>query len=140
MRFTALLVDIAFLFPPIILLSRQFSRNTSTLLLLVFLIKPDSILIDHGHFQYNSLILGLILFAFYCLLNSKFYLTCFFFTLALHSKQMSSYYALAFFAGLLGSTFQFYHNKTKVLVECIKYALIVFLVSLAIWLPWLGNW
>lgn len=68
MRFTVLLVDCLFLFPPIVLLCRQANRHLASLLILVVLFKPDVILIDHGHFQYNSLILGLILLSFYFLL------------------------------------------------------------------------
>ena len=73
MRFTVLLIDILFLFPPIVLLSQYFNKQLPQILLLMLLLKPDVILIDHGHFQYNSLILGLILMAFYCLLTKKYY-------------------------------------------------------------------
>lgn len=69
MRFTSLLVDLIFLFPPIYLLSNYLQKKIPQLFLLLLLLKPDVILIDHGHFQYNSLILGLILMAFYCLLK-----------------------------------------------------------------------
>lgn len=69
MRFTSLLVDIICLFPPVYLLSTLLQKNVPQLLLLIVLLKPDAILIDHGHFQYNSLILGLILLGFYCILT-----------------------------------------------------------------------
>jgi alpha-1,3-glucosyltransferase len=75
------------------------------------LLKPDAILIDHGHFQYNALVLGLVLLAVACLLNGKNYLACFFFTIALHSKQMAAYYSLAFLAALLGLAYQ--NNRTR---------------------------
>ena len=109
-------------------------------MLLLVLLKPDSILIDHGHFQYNSLILGLILWAFYCLLKEKYYLTCLLYTVAIHSKQMAVYYSLAFLAGLIGVTYQRYrHNRSEMLVELVKYGVIVVTVSMVIWAPWMGS-
>lgn len=117
MRFTVLLVDIIFLFPPIVLLSQYFNKQLPQLLLLVLLLKPDVILIDHGHFQYNSLILGLILLAFYCLLTKRYYQACILYTIAIHAKQMAVYYSLAFLAALVGLAFQEYRfNKPKILV------------------------
>ena len=102
------------------------------------LIKPDIILIDHGHFQYNSLILGLILSAFYCLLNRNYYQCCVYFTIALHSKQMAFYYALAFFSGLIGKTMADYKsNKVKIMGQLLKYGMIVLLVSFIIWFPFI---
>jgi alpha-1,3-glucosyltransferase len=117
MRLTVLLVDILFLFPPIVLLSQYFNKHLPQLLLVVVLLKPDAILIDHGHFQYNSLILGLILMAFYCLLTKRYYLACVLYTLTVHAKQMAVYYSLAFLAALVGLAFQDYRfNRPKILV------------------------
>ncbi len=104
MRFTVLLVDILFLFPPIVLLSRELNKYLGSLLILTALLRPDLILIDHGHFQYNSLILGLILLSFYFLLKGKYYSLCVCYTIAIHSKQMAVYYSIAFFASLIGLT------------------------------------
>ena len=104
MRFTVLLVDVLFLFPPIILLSRELNKYLGSLLILTALFRPDLILIDHGHFQYNSLILGLILLSFYFLLKGKYYFVCVCYTIAIHSKQMAVYYSIAFFASLIGLT------------------------------------
>ena len=119
MRLTTLLVDLIFLFPPIYLLSTKLPSNPqisiktfSLITLLGFLLKPDLILIDHGHFQYNSLILGLILSAFYLLLNGNYYSCCVFFTIAIGCKQMAVYFALAFFAALLGVTIRDYRQRS----------------------------
>lgn len=106
MRFTVLLVELLLLFPAVILLAKQYSKFTVNIFILVFLFKPDVILIDHGHFQYNSLILGLILLSFYCILNKKYYLACLMYTIAIHSKQMAVYYSLAFFTALIGLAFR----------------------------------
>jgi alpha-1,3-glucosyltransferase len=140
MRFSSLLVDLLFLFPPIYALSTLFQRKLPQLFLLMLMLKPDAILIDHGHFQYNSLILGLILGAFYCLLTDRFYLACLLYTSAIHSKQMAVYYSLAFLAALIGLTYQRHkYNKLQVVGEVVKYGTIVIITSLLIWLPWLGS-
>ena len=97
-------------------------------------------MIDHGHFQYNSLILGLILLSFYFMLKEKWYLTCLCYTLTIHAKQMAVYYSLAFLAGLVGVTYSKYkYNKNAVVAELAKYAGIVVIVSLILWAPWMGS-
>jgi alpha-1,3-glucosyltransferase len=102
------------------------------------LLKPDLIAIDHGHFQYNCLIVGLILGAFYCLLSRNYYICCVLFTVALHSKQMAVYYALAFLAGLLGRVISEYKgDKLRIAKEIILFGIIVITVSLIIWLPFI---
>jgi hypothetical protein len=125
--------------------------------LLVYLLKPDNIIIDHGHFQYNSLILGLILMSIYCLLNQKYYICCILYTIAIHSKQMSIYYSLAFFSALIGLTIKdckYYNNLNYnesssstsinnnkrnriILFELVKYGVIVIVLSVIIWIPFI---
>lgn len=72
------------------------------------LAQPALILIDHGHFQYNNVALGLALWSFHfmtlpgftnCIMGSIF------FSLALNFKQMTLYYAPAIFFYLLGRCF-----------------------------------
>lgn len=72
----------------------------------IALLQPSIILIDHGHFQYNTVALGLSLWGFYYMTQSSFYPNCIigsiFFCLALSFKQMTLYYAPAVFFYLLG--------------------------------------
>ena len=114
------------------------SKKFINLFLFAFLLKPDIILIDHDHFQYNSLLIALILAAFYCLLNRSYYTCCLLFTIAIHSKQMSVYYAFAFFGGLIGSLWRDYKgNNTKIIIEIVKFGFIVIFASILIWLPFI---
>ena len=116
--------------------------------------RPDLLLIDHGHFQYNSLIVGLIIGSIYCLLSGKYYYCCILYTIALQAKQMSAYFSLAIFAGLIGFTLKDIMGpkwirrlkfseilKSKIIVpivrEFLTYGLIVILLTLIIWLPWI---
>ena len=67
---------------------------------------PCLLIIDHGHFQYNSAMLGLAAGAFACFLNSRYYTGAMLFCLALCFKQMALFYALAVFFYLLGQARQ----------------------------------
>ena len=87
--------------------SNQGGNFPSTYLLA--LLQPSIILIDHGHFQYNTVALGLTLWSLYCITHTNFYWSCIwgsvFFSLALNFKQMTLYYAPVIFAYLLGRCF-----------------------------------
>ena len=63
---------------------------------------PAQILIDHGHFQYNGISLGLTMYAVAAVLSDRDVLGSILFACALNHKQMSAYFAPAFFAHLLG--------------------------------------
>jgi alpha-1,3-glucosyltransferase len=68
-------------------------------------LQPALILVDHGHFQYNTVALGLALWSFYFMTRPQFS-NCVWgsilFVLALSFKQMTLYYAPAVFSYLLG--------------------------------------
>lgn len=68
---------------------------------LASLIIPGLVLIDHGHFQYNGVCLGLALLGAYLILEDWDILGSIFFCLSLNFKQMSLYYAPVFFCFLL---------------------------------------
>jgi len=89
--------------------------------LFLVLVQPPLLLIDHGHFQYNSISLGFTLWAINFILMDKdsiarwavvdclklchlyqFKYISIFFCLSLNYKQMSLYHSPAFFFFLLG--------------------------------------
>ena len=84
--------------------------------LLLVLLNPTLALIGHGHFQYNSISLGLFQFALYFIIRLSFknkisqipnlVLASFFYCLALNYKQMELYHALPIFFFLLGICFK----------------------------------
>ena len=110
MRMTVLACD-ALLFLPAIglaLYSINASRHLSvprlaSLVYLVF-ISPAFILIDHGHFQYNCFSLGLVVYSVWCHWNGRDWCGAILFVLSLAFKQMSLYYAPAYFFYLLART------------------------------------
>lgn len=78
----------------------QIDLSLSTLLALFY---PGIILIDHGHFQYNSISLGFLILATTFILKENNLLATVLFCLALNYKQMELYHALPFFFYLLSS-------------------------------------
>ena len=62
---------------------------------------PGLIIIDHGHFQYNSISLGLALAAVALVTRGRHLLGAALFVAALNYKQMELYHALPFFFYLL---------------------------------------
>lgn len=75
----------------------------STIALTAILMQPATILIDHGHFQYNTVMLGLIVAAISSMIAGRNLWACIFFVGALGFKQMALFYALIVAAYLAGS-------------------------------------
>jgi alpha-1,3-glucosyltransferase len=127
MRVTALVSDVVFFFPPVL-------ANPLASVILFF---PGLMLIDHGHFQYNAVSLGLTLLAINSLKSKRELTGAFFFSLALNYKQMSLYHALPFFFYLLGNSFKkgFFKGSVKVF----KIGFVVVATFGLLWLPWLKS-
>ncbi|RWS22654.1 dolichyl pyrophosphate Man9GlcNAc2 alpha-1:3-glucosyltransferase-like protein [Leptotrombidium deliense] len=102
------------------------------------LLYPGLILIDHGHFQYNCVSLGLTLFAVIFLESGSLIFGSLAFCLALNYKQMSLYHALPFFAYLLGISL-----KQQSIKNCLRMlsaiSLTVIVTFYVIWLPFTGD-
>lgn len=109
MRSTVILADLLIYMPGIIYYfyftqpshydsppSKVHKQNVVTYTALV-LLYPAQILIDHGHFQYNCVFMGLVLWAAIFLSRGKQATAALLFTFALCYKQMSLYYSLPFF-------------------------------------------
>lgn len=68
---------------------------------LLILLQPSLVLIDHGHFQYNSVMLGLFVLSVYNILKGRLYIGAILYVMCLSFKQMGLYYSPAIFAVLL---------------------------------------
>ena len=105
MRGTVLLFDVLTLIPALWLLFtsyyRYVNRGVRQWYLLLILSWPGLLLIDHGHFQYNCIMLGLVLFAAHAAIHCNLLLSSLLFTLALNFKITALYYSLPFFVVLL---------------------------------------
>lgn len=74
----------------------------SSIALVAILMQPATILIDHAHFQYNTVMLGFVLASLSSMLAGRLLWGCVFFVAALCFKQMALYFAPAVFAYLIG--------------------------------------
>ena len=75
----------------------------SSIVLTAVLMQPATLLIDHGHFQYNTVMLGSAVACMANLVHEKYWLSCIDFVVCMTFKQMGLFYAPAVFAYLLGS-------------------------------------
>lgn len=99
---------------------------------------PAQILIDHGHFQYNCVFMGLVLWSVIFMSKGRQALSALFFTLALNYKQMSLYYSLPFFWYIASSNLRV-RPIWKGLRNIICIGLIVLLTSALLFLPFLSS-
>lgn len=108
MRATVIVSEYLIYIPAAVIFVRRLSKlqgvNTwvASIALAAILMQPGTILIDHVHFQYNTVMLGLVLASMSSVLAGRLMWSCVFFVLALGFKQMALYYAPAMFAYLLG--------------------------------------
>ncbi|KAI7904181.1 glycosyl transferase [Cokeromyces recurvatus] len=101
----------------------------------LILLQPALMMIDHAHFQFNSVMLGFTLLAINCFLTRYFVLGSIFFCLSLGFKQMALYYAPAIFAYLLGKCF----TEKKGFILFIKLGTTVMITFGVLFAPWLGS-
>jgi len=109
------------------------------LLLLQIAAVPALVLVDHGHFQYNCVSLGLTLWGMLGALGGRPLASAAAFSLALNFKQMSLYLAPAFFCYLLAGCLR--HRRTlagKALAVAQLGAVVMGTFALC-WAPFLGS-
>jgi alpha-1,3-glucosyltransferase len=108
MRATVIISEYLVFVPASVIFVRRLSKlqkvntHNASVALTAMLMQPGLILIDHGHFQYNTVMLGLVMASMSSILAGRYMWSCVFFVLALGFKQMALYYAPAIFAYLLG--------------------------------------
>jgi alpha-1,3-glucosyltransferase len=95
--------------PAVVVFLRRYSRSQgvhaweASIALVAVLMQPSTILIDNGHFQFNTVMLGFAVASLSSLLAGRLLWGSMFFVAALGYKQMALYYAPAMFAYLLGT-------------------------------------
>ncbi|KAH0829272.1 putative dolichyl pyrophosphate Man9GlcNAc2 alpha-1,3-glucosyltransferase [Fonsecaea pedrosoi] len=109
MRATVILSEYLIYVPALIIFLRHFSRahatgtTSASIALVAILMQPANLLIDHGHFQYNTVMLGFVVATLSSVYAGRLLWSCIFFVAALGFKQMALYYSPVIFAYLLGS-------------------------------------
>jgi alpha-1,3-glucosyltransferase len=107
MRGSVLLTDV-FLYVPSILLAMNSLFASSSVHnegLFLALIQPSLLLIDHGHFQYNHIMLAFTNLAIYFVVRKRLVLGSVFFCASIGFKQMALYYSPPFFFYILAVIF-----------------------------------
>ncbi|KAG8380834.1 hypothetical protein BUALT_Bualt06G0057700 [Buddleja alternifolia] len=142
MRWTVLMSDLMIFFPAVLYFvtvyySGKSTKDKSGMVwhTTMILLNPCLILIDHGHFQYNCISLGLTTAAVAAILSDRDLVGSMLFSLALNHKQMSAYYAPAFFAYLLGKCLR---NKNPI-IDVLKLGLVVLGTFAVVWWPYLYS-
>ncbi|KAL9002190.1 MAG: hypothetical protein Q9188_004870 [Gyalolechia gomerana] len=121
MRATVLISEYLVYIPAGIILNRKLGRlrgvNSweSSIALVAIWMQPATILIDHAHFQYNTVMLGFALASISSMLAGRALWGCVFFVAALCYKQMALYYAPAIFAYLVGICVSPHPNMSRFL-------------------------
>ncbi|KAL2271142.1 hypothetical protein VTJ83DRAFT_513 [Remersonia thermophila] len=109
MRATVVVSEYLVYIPAVVIFVRRYSRLSgvatwsASLALVAILMQPGTILIDHVHFQYNTVMLGFVVASMSSMLAGRDLWAAVFFVAALGFKQMALYYAFSVFAYLLGS-------------------------------------
>jgi alpha-1,3-glucosyltransferase len=152
MRSSVILCDLLILFPAlayfamaIIGKKKHLQQKDYQSIALFFLTSclPCLLLIDHGHFQYNGVSIGLALLGATELLQQRYLLGSFYFSLALNFKQMLLYYAPVFFFALLRKCYESglkpsspaSFDFTSALWQLFLIGSTVLLTFAALWLP-----
>eukprot|EP00775_Hariotina_reticulata_P013468 gene13468-13594_t len=150
LRWTVIMSDVLVYFPAALLASHVFSSTSTSsgntpraggdqrqlFTLCAMLLQPALVLVDHGHFQYNCISLGLTVLAAVAIAQGRDILGSVLFSLALNHKQMALFYAPAFFAHLLGRCLQQPTHTAKVMA--VGRLGVTVIVTFAIcWSPWL---
>ncbi|KAJ3057026.1 Glucosyltransferase-like protein [Rhizophlyctis rosea] len=138
MRATALLTEYLIYVPPLVLfVNRWVGRDwvRKNVLILLILLQPALNIIDHGHFQFNSAMLGFALWSFLLFCGGNDVAGAVFFCFSLLYKQMALFYAIPVFCFLLGRCLKD-RNGFALLLKLGAAVVVTFAISL---LPFLGS-
>lgn len=140
MRSTVVALDMLVYVPALYAFTRIWHRSRSSRTqhasLLILLFQPALLLIDFGHFQYNSVMLGLTLLAVDSFAAGLDLVGAVYFVLSLGFKQMALYYAPAIGSYLLGKcVFLGPVEGTRLFVRLAVVTLSSFIVLFAPFLP-----
>ena len=106
MRGTVLVADALIYVPAVWFFATTTAPHASRMRIFSALaLLPPLVLVDHGHFQYNGVSLGLAMLAVIAIARGQRLAAAFAFSCALNYKQMLLYYAPAWFVFLLAECF-----------------------------------
>lgn len=107
MRLTSIISELIIYIPGILklanLLGKKYNINRMDQIIIALIIinQPHLVLIDHGHFQYNSVMLGFFVYSIIDLVKGNLILASIWFISCINFKQMGLYYSLFIFFYIL---------------------------------------
>ncbi|KAK3278077.1 hypothetical protein CYMTET_13958, partial [Cymbomonas tetramitiformis] len=104
--------------------------------LAVILLQPASIIIDHGHFQYNCISLALATAAVGAVVRGWDVVGSVLYCMAFNHKHMALYYAPAFFGHLFGKCLQ----RRRPVLQVLRLGVAVVGTCAVCWWPFLSSW
>ena len=114
--------------------------------LLLTLLNPLMIIIDHGHFQYNNVMHGFFVLSLFFLYVEKYVFAIIFYSFCINFKQMGLYYAIPFPLYVIKKLFftksKNNKNNDNSLVSLIYvgiYGIVTLITNVIIYLPWLKS-
>jgi alpha-1,3-glucosyltransferase len=152
MRNVLIILELLALVPPLlkllVVLYPKASTTTRRLYLSVYLTIPSLIFVDHGHFQPNSAMHGMVLWGIYFMLTSRLEWAVVFMVSAVNFKQMALYFGMPFAFMTLGLLLKLASQRFK--GDKVKMAgyiglraiglVVVFAVTIGvIWFPWIKE-
>ncbi|KAI0345967.1 hypothetical protein BDW22DRAFT_1370359 [Trametopsis cervina] len=139
MRATVLACDMLVYVPAVWYFTQTWQGNRSSrtqhVALLTLLLQPALLIVDFGHFQYNSVMLGFTLLALGCFAAGADVLGAFFFVQSLAFKQMALYYAPAIGSYLLAKCVSL--GSRDGIRLFLRLGFVTSATFLAMFLPWL---
>ncbi|KAJ1742246.1 Glucosyltransferase-like protein [Coemansia sp. RSA 1086] len=136
MRASAIVLEFLIYVPAVIMLVRlKTSWIAQQTAIFAILLQPCLILVDHGHFQYNSVMLGFLVWSVYFAAREHYIAMAMAFCCSFMFKQMSLYYSPAIFAFLLAKCF-YPTNSPRLFINL---AITVIATISVILLPWIFS-
>lgn len=150
MRSTIVVLDLLVFCTGFMYFLHKFYKNLETTHKLSYLFLainiPCMLLIDHGHFHHNCVMLGLCLWSASFILSGQYVLGTFIYCLAINFKHMCLYYSLVFFFFVLAKLFAKHSPNTKLqgLLKVLLLGGVVVATNAVLWAPYLfaenGIW
>ncbi len=122
-----------------VLLQHESGKEHETRRVLLWsLLQPALLLVDHGHFQFNGVCLGLVALAVLLVTNEHQLIGSMCFVLALNFKHMALYYAPCFFFFLLSRNLSF-RDLAGSTLRIAKIGAVVAATFVLLWLPFIVS-
>lgn len=152
MRTALIVLELLALVPPLlkllVALYPKASTTTRRLYLCLYLTLPSLIFVDHGHFQPNSAMHGMVLWAVYFMITARIEWAVVFMVGAVNFKQMALYFGMPFAFMTIGTLYKvasqrFKGEKSKMLGYMILRIIglaVVFVITIGVlWYPWIKE-